>query len=140
MEEKKIWIGSPSQWINFMFYLYCILLLPVFGLGLIMALWKYYDTKLNKIEVTDQRIIEERGILSKTTEELELYRVKDLTYQQPFFLRIFGLSNVVLTTTDHNNPKLILKGVKNGEALKEHIRVAVDARRDIKGVREVDIN
>ncbi len=138
MEEKKIWEGTPSQWINFTFYMLCIPLLIAFGLGLILAIWKYYDTKFNTLRITDQRIIEQRGILSKITDELELYRVKDLKYEQPFFLRIFGLSNIVLSTTDHSNPTMILKGIENGEELKEQLRLAVDKRRDIKGVREVD--
>ncbi len=140
MEEKKLWAGVPSQWINFMFYLCCIPLTAAFGLGLILALWKYYDTKLHKLLVTDQRIIEERGIFSKTTNEIELYRVKDLTFEQPFFLRIFGLSNIVLVTADHSSPTFVLKAIKGGKNLKEQLRIAIDIRRDLKRVRELDFN
>ncbi|MBQ4820583.1 PH domain-containing protein [Aquimarina sp. MMG016] len=138
-QEKILWKGTPSQWTNFMFYMLCIPLLIVFGLGLILAIWKYFETRYNKLEVTTQRIIEQRGILSRTTDELELYRVKDLKYDQPFLLRIFGLSNIILNTTDHSNSTLILKGLDNGKELKEQLRTAIDIRRDLKGVREVDI-
>ncbi len=140
MEETKIWTGVPSQWINFLFYLCCVPLSIVFGLGLLLALWKYYDTRLHKIMVTDQRIIEERGIFSVTTNEIELYRVKDITYEQPFFLRIFGLSNIVLITADHTSPTFVLKAIKNGKYIKEQLRLAVDIRRDLKRVRELDFN
>lgn len=138
MNEEKIWEGHPSQWTNFMFYLLCIPLSAVFGLGLLLAFWKYYDTKVNKFEITDQRILEYKGIFSKTTDELELYRVKDLKHHQPFFLRLVGLSNIILDTTDKSNPILTIKGVEDGKILKEKLRLAVDQRRDIKGVREVD--
>ncbi|MEO0526980.1 MAG: PH domain-containing protein [Bacteroidota bacterium] len=138
MEEKIIWEGSPSQWINFSFYLLCILLTAAFGIGLLMALWKYYDTKKNRIEITDQRIIEHRGIFSRTTNEIELYRVKDIKHLQPFWLRILGLSNVFLDSTDHSNPEMLIKGIANGKEIKEELRIAVDVRRDLKGVREVD--
>ncbi|UOB16649.1 PH domain-containing protein [Abyssalbus ytuae] len=138
MDEQNIWEGSPSQWINFGFYLLCVPLTLVFGLGVLLALWKYFDTRLHKLEVTDQRIMEHRGIFSKTTDELELYRVKDLRHDQPFLLRILGLSNIVLETTDRSNPVLELKGLKEGQYIKEQLRVAVDKRRDIKGVKEVD--
>ena len=138
MEEKMIWTGTPSQWVNLPFYLLCIPLSLAFGVGLLLALWKYYDTKLNKLEITNQRVIEYRGILSRTTDELELYRVKDLKHEQPFFLRLVGLSNIVLDTTDHSNALLKIRGIASGKDLKEKLRHAVDRRRDVKGVREVD--
>lgn len=140
MEEKQLWTGAPSQWVNLTFYIWCIPLSIVFGLGLLMALWKYYQTKLNKLLVTDQRIIEERGIFSKVTDEIELYRVKDITYEQPFWLRIFGLSNIILTTADHSSPTFVIKAIKNGKHLKEQLRIAIDIRRDLKRVRELDFN
>jgi len=140
MNEQLIWVGKPSQWTNFTFYFLCVLLTPVFGLGLLLALWKYYDTHCNKFEVTTQRIVEHKGIFSKITEEIELYRVKDLTHHQPFFLRMFNLSSVSLDTTDNSHPYVLIKGIKDGRELKEKLRVAVDERRDIKGVREIDYN
>lgn len=137
-QEKTLWTGTPSQWVNFPYYLLCIPLVLAFGAGLFLALYFYLTTKYNRFEITNQRIIEHKGILSRFTDELELYRVKDLRHDQPFFLRMLGLSNVVLNTTDHSNPVLTIKGVKNGKKLKEQLRMAVDHRRDIKGVREVD--
>lgn len=140
MDERIIWEGTPSQWANFMFYLMCTLLIFAFGLGLALALWKYLDTRLNRIRITDQRIIERKGILSKVTKEMELYRVKDLQLREPLSLRIFGLSNVHLVTADHDTPLMTLRGLENGEFLKEQLRIAVDTRRDMKKVREVDFN
>ncbi|MBL3657678.1 PH domain-containing protein [Fulvivirga sediminis] len=139
MNEQNIWEGAPSQWVNFGFYLLCIPLSLVFGLGLLLALWKYYDTHLHRFEITSQRIIEQKGIFSKTIDETELYRVKDLRLEKPFLLRIVGLSNIVLDTTDRSNPILTMKGLKEGQQLKEAIRNAVDTRRDVKGVRELDL-
>jgi uncharacterized membrane protein YdbT with pleckstrin-like domain len=139
-EERTIWEGSPSQWSNFMFYLLCSILTMAFGLGLLLALWKYMETKLNTFKITDQRIVEKRGILSKITMESELYRVKDIQLREPFLLRIFGLSNIQLITTDHDTPLLTIKGLDNGEELREHLRLAVDNRRDLKKVREIDFN
>lgn len=138
--EIMIWEGSPSQWVNFNFYLLCLVLCAAFGLGILLAIWQYYETKFHKLKITDQRIIEKRGIFSIRTDELELYRVKDITFEQPFFLRLLGLSNLVLDTTDHSNELLKIKGITNGSIVKEQLRTAVDIRRDLKGVREVDFN
>ncbi len=161
--EKEIWKGAPSQWTNFNFYALCVLMTLIFGLGLlrapaqwanfnfyalitlffglglVLALWKYFDTKLNVFTITDQRIIENKGILSKMTDEMELFRVKDIKHEQPFLLRLVGLSNIVLDTTDKSNPLLVINGVPNGQELKEKLREAIDIRRDVKGVRELDV-
>ena len=75
MNEENIWEGSPSQWTNFSFYILCVILTAAFGLGLLLALWKYFDTYFNKYEITDQRIVEHKGIFSKTSDEIELFRV-----------------------------------------------------------------
>jgi hypothetical protein len=42
--------------------------------------------------------------LNKTTNETELYRVRDTSIEEPFFYRIFGLGNIVVYTTDEAIP------------------------------------
>ena len=137
MEETEIYKGSPSQWTNLGTYvmgiLFCWLFIPVF-----IALWRFLVVKTWKIKITDQRLIEEKGVLSKTTEELELYRVKDIRLDQPFFYRLVGLSNVILVTSDRTNPIVKIPAVTDGKNLRENLRTAVDIRRDKKGVRETD--
>jgi uncharacterized membrane protein YdbT with pleckstrin-like domain len=137
MEEKEIWKGSPSQWTNFGTYVMCILfcwlVIPIF-----IALWRFLVVKTWKIEITDQRLIEEKGVLSKKTDELELYRVKDIRLDQPFFLRLVGLSNVILLTSDRTNPVVRIPAITDGKNLREKLRAAVDIRRDKKRVRETD--
>ena len=136
-QEETFWEGTPSQWTNFIYYLFCIPL-AFFVIGILMAGWRYLTIKNNIIKITSQRIIEKKGVLSKTTNELELFRVKDIKLEQPFFLRLVGLSNIVLITSDKTNKIVSINGVKNGEDLKENLRSFIDKRRTEKGVRETD--
>ena len=112
--EESIWKGSPSQWTNFVYYIVCIPL-SFFVIGIVMGIWRFLTTKFTIIEVTTERIIEEKGVLSKTTNELELFRVKDIVLEQPFWLRILSLSNVVLSTTDRSHKTFTIGGVPNGK-------------------------
>jgi len=137
-KEQNIWEGSPSHWTEFKVYFLGILLTPLFGLGLLFILWTYLTIRTWKITITSQRVIEEKGVLSKTTNELELFRVKDIRLDQPFFLRLVGLSNIVLITSDRTNKYVVIRGVKDGKSLREDIRTSVDKRRDEKGVVERD--
>ena len=101
-EETILWKGNSSQFVNLGFYIFCgflflILLFTVpflFFLPLFMAGWKWLQIKMIKYEVTSERIRFTKGILSKQIHELELYRVKDTTFVQPLFLRLFSLGNI----------------------------------------------
>ena len=104
-----------------------------------MFLVRFLKTKFTKFEITDERIIEQNGILSRRTDETELYRVKDIRLEEPLFLRMFGLSTIILVTSDKTSPIIKLCGIKNGNDLRKELRVAVEERRDIKGVKETDL-
>jgi uncharacterized membrane protein YdbT with pleckstrin-like domain len=138
MEEKTIFKGTPSQLTNLGYYLLCLIFLPAFGLGLIMFIVRYLKTSHTKIEITNERVVTQTGVLSRITNEIELYRVKDIQLSEPFLLRMFGLSNLVLVTSDKSTPFINIKGVKDGNKLRKEIRTFVEERRDKKNIREID--
>ena len=115
-----------------------MILLPVFGIGLFLFIITFLQTLFTNFTITNQRIIEKTGVFSRLSDETELYRIKDITLNQPFFLRIFGLSTIILITSDKTSPIIKLPGIKNGIVLSNELRKAVDIRRDEKGVKERD--
>jgi uncharacterized membrane protein YdbT with pleckstrin-like domain len=137
MEEKIIWEGGPSQVINLGTYvvcaLTCVLIVPIF-----IALWVWIETRCKKFSLTDQRLRYSCGVFNRVTDELELYRVKDLLLEEPFKLRVFGLGNVILKTSDRTTPELTIPAIKEAPVVRDTIRQYVEQRRDKKGVREVD--
>ena len=137
-EEKDVWMGTPSQVSNlgsFIFLgLFSWLVLP-----LLIILWKWLVIKNTKYELTTQRLRTKNGVLNVRTDELELYRVQDYTMVQPFFLRMFSLSNIILETSDKSCPRVVIKAVKNGDELREKIRSAVEECKTKKRMGMVDI-
>jgi uncharacterized membrane protein YdbT with pleckstrin-like domain len=93
------------------------LVIPVF-----YAFWKWLEIKTTRMNITDQRIIVSEGILSKTTNETELYRVRDTTIEEPFFYRIFGLGNIIVYTTDEASATHKFIGYKKPHWVKDQIR------------------
>ncbi len=138
-QEKIIWEGSPSQVTNLGVYLACALLfflvVPVF-----YAIWRWIVIRCFRYSVSDQRIRVTQGVFNKRTDSIELYRVKDVVLLQPFGLRMFGVGNVELRTSDMTSPLLTLNAVPDPAALREKILLAAEARRDVKGVRELDVS
>ena len=133
MEEKTIWTGNPSHWLNFWFYIGSILIIPI-----PFAIARWFRTRFTTYRVTNQRIITITGIFTRRTQEVELYRVKDYSIVSPFFLRMVHRGTLVMTTSDKTTTIVSLSAVPNVEQLRDDIRRSVEILRDIKRVREVD--
>lgn len=131
--EHLLWKAKPSQLINFGWMLSCLLLLPI-----PFAIWSFIVTACNEYVLSNERFLHRQGVFSKTIDGLELYRVRDYRIEAPFFLRLFGLANIVLFTSDISTPTVILRGVKNAESLLNVIRYNVEEVRFNKGVRVID--
>jgi uncharacterized membrane protein YdbT with pleckstrin-like domain len=132
-DETIQWQGRPSQWQNFWWWVSCVLLIPI-----PWALWRAAVTQNTVYTLTDQRLKFTRGVLTKVTDDLELYRVRDTKFQQDFFERLCGLGEIVLYTTDETSTEIRLPYIKDAEAVREKIRGLVEARRDAKRVRYLD--
>ncbi len=132
-DEQVQWTGHPSQWQNLGWFLLCLLVIPI-----PFAIWKWLETNSTVYTLTDQRLKFTRGIVGKTTEDLELYRVRDSKFEQGLFERMVGLGNIQLFTTDETSPSIVLPYIADAEGVREKIRALVEARRDAKRVRYLD--
>jgi uncharacterized membrane protein YdbT with pleckstrin-like domain len=104
------------------------------------AFWRWLTIRSTVYTLTDQRLKTRRGVLSRVIDDIELYRVKDSHFTQSVMHRMLGIGDITLRTTDASTPLIILPGLAQPEARWEQIRALVEARRDAKGVREVDMN
>ena len=102
-DERIEWTGHPSQWQNLGWFALCVLLIPI-----PIAIWKGLQTSHTIYTLTDQRLKFTRGVFTRTTEDLELYRVRDTKFEQSFFERLFGLGQIQLFTTDETSPTIKL--------------------------------
>jgi len=110
----------------------------LFFIPLLIAFSAWVKVRHHRYLISTERISEQEGVLSRSTNDLELYRVKDMTLDQPFFLRIFKCGNIVLETSDRTTPVVVLYAVKHPRALLDKIRQHVERMRTVKGVREID--
>lgn len=136
--EEIVWRGTSSQWKNFWVYLlcglFCWLIVPVF-----FALAYYLQTRCKVFELTTQRLKITSGVLTKVTETLELYRVKDIETRQPFFSQLVGIENVQMNTSDASSPLVLIEAVPSSVGFADKLRNQVEIIRQQKRVREIDI-
>jgi uncharacterized membrane protein YdbT with pleckstrin-like domain len=77
-------------------------------------------------------------VFNKSTDQIELYRIKDIRLYESFFMRLFGLGNILIITSDKTYHHLNLNAIKEPEIVKDLLRQAVEEIREIKKVREID--
>lgn len=133
--EQVTWQGRPSQVLNLGWFLACVFVVPI-----PIALWKWLTIRCTNYELTTERFKVATGVFGRRLEELELYRVKDSVVDQPFALRLFGLANVVLRTSDRSSPVVMIHAIRDARDVRENIRAAVEKRRAERGVRELDVD
>jgi uncharacterized membrane protein YdbT with pleckstrin-like domain len=109
-----------------------------FFIPFLWALWSFLKIYAHSYELTTERLLEHNGVFSRTSDELELYRVKDITFVQPFSLRMFNCGNIILDTSDRSTPVVVIHAIENGRPVMNAIRKYVDIMRTKKGVREID--
>ena len=114
--EAPLFTGRPAviysawQWIAVVLTL---------GLGWIyfwlMSLDSHY-------EITSQRVRIERGILSKTKDSLELFRIDHFDLHKPLGMRLVGHCLLHLRSSDASFATVILYGIPDLEKLADSLR------------------
>jgi membrane protein YdbS with pleckstrin-like domain len=106
----------------------------------LIAIYKYLEVYYWRYEFYERTMVERKGVFSVTRNETSYYRIKSILIEEPLWMRIFGLSNVIIKTSDEFNNIVTLYAVPNGPELRNILREAVDERRTEQGVKEFDLH
>lgn len=96
----------------------------IFGLPLSFTVYK----------LTEEKLLVESGFLSKTEEEVRLYRMMDLTLKRPFGQRIWGLGTIHCCTADKSTPEFDIKKIKDSENVKNLLSDLIEKQREEKRI------
>ncbi|MEO0804233.1 MAG: PH domain-containing protein [Cyanobacteria bacterium J06642_2] len=139
LESPLAGVLSDSQLAQFRtYFLYAVAAIaisPVFT-----VLWRMAVLQSISYSLFMERFIERHGVLNRSTNNLELFRVKDIGLRQDFFERVIGLGTIILYTSDTSCPIVQLTGIEDAERALELIRDRVNVERNRKNVREFDVN
>jgi len=88
-----------------------------------IVLLSFYLKRLGiRYTITTQRIILERGVLSKVQESLELFRIDHFEIDKPFGMRLMGQCALRIFTSDAELEKFSIYGVPGLENLANTLR------------------
>jgi uncharacterized membrane protein YdbT with pleckstrin-like domain len=72
--------------------------------------------------VTNQRVMLEQGVFSKSVDEIDLRYVDDTQFFQTLLDRMLGIGNVTLISSDKSTPQYVLRSVNDPRGVRETIR------------------
>jgi membrane protein YdbS with pleckstrin-like domain len=127
--EKTLFAGHPTALYSIGRWLLTIVTLGIAGLCYWIA------TRSTRFEITTQRIRIERGVLSRSRQDTELYRIDDIGLEQPVGMRMLGHAILVLRSTDRSTPQVRLYGIPGLAAMADTLRQCSLQERERRGVR-----
>ena len=92
-----------------------------------------------RYSLSEDRLFCETGLLNLKSDEVLLYRVRDLQLTMTLGQRIFGVGTVCVVSSDKSIPHLDLKNVKHPRQVKELIHKNVEAAKDRRRMRATEL-
>lgn len=92
-----------------------------------------------KYTLTENKLIVEKGLFTQTEDEIKLYRISDISYEQTLLERIGNTGTLIVKSTDVTLPELRLEHIKNAKQIRDVLSQAIDAARKNNGVRAAEM-
>jgi uncharacterized membrane protein YdbT with pleckstrin-like domain len=118
-----------------------LLPLGLAGISVLIVAWKWFENIAARFDLCSDRLIVRRGIFIKSLDEIELYRVKDIRLDFSLINQWAGIGTITATSSDESTrtEPLVLRNVENAQGRREQMRNLVEAARQKRRVREIDM-
>jgi membrane protein YdbS with pleckstrin-like domain len=96
-------------------------------LGLAMLAIAEAKRRSTRYRITARTIDIERGLLHRTIDTMQLWRVRDVEFHQTLSQRLFGVGTIRLLAHDGTTPEIVLVGLHDARTVFEELKRAVEA-------------
>jgi len=84
--------------------------------------WRMLVLRSHRYGVSNQRIMVESGVFSKTLVEVDVRTIDDITFHQTFVERLLGIGQIAILSSEPSTPRVKLVGVPDPRQIRELIR------------------
>jgi len=116
-DEKIVHVGHISRWSLTHLIAGGVILLPVFGLGLIFLIMAYVRYKTTELAITSKRVIAKFGFISRRTVEINISKVESIQVDQGIAGRIFNYGTLIISGA--GNPQAPIPGISDPIAFRK---------------------
>ena len=126
-DEKVVHQGKISLWSVWHLLVFGLLLLPAFGIGLILWVVAYIRIKSTEIAVTTKRLIVKNGFISRSTIEININKVESIQVDQGMVGRILNYGTLVISGTGTSHAPI--KGISEPMAFRKAFIESQEAKK-----------
>ena len=101
--------------------------------------WLGMPLTFTKYRLSEDRLFCESGLINTRSDEVLLYRVRDLSLRISFWQRILGVGTVCVISSDKTLPHLDLKNIKYPREVKELIHQNVETAKERRRMHSMEI-
>ncbi len=102
-------------------FILSIALIPAFGIGVLILLYWFVQTKAVRLKIQGDDIELERGILRKSRIDLDLRKIRSVHVDQGLLQRMFGVGTMEIYTTG-DEPEFTLNGMPDPNDVRNYIK------------------
>lgn len=134
--------SSTWGWLRGTLLGWLTLLLCLVGVGFLIILVQWVRNLDVTYELTEDRLILRKGIFVKSIDEIELYRVKDVRMDFTLISQWAGIGSISIDSSDETTRAgaLVMPHIERAAERREELRRLVDAARQKRRVRELDVS
>ena len=134
--------SSTWGWLRGTLVGWLTLLLCLVGVGFLIILVQWVRNLDMTYELTEDRLILRKGIFVKSVDEIELYRVKDVRMDFTLINQWAGIGTISIDSSDETTRAgaLVMPHIERAAERREELRRLIDAARQKRRVRELDVS
>ena len=126
-DERVMYRARISKWSLWPQLLFGALLLPLFGVGLLLWLWAWIAYTTTELAITNERVIAKTGLVQRRTTEMFLEKIESIQVDQTIFGRLFNFGSILISGTGvHSAP---FRNISDPLELRRNFMMAADANR-----------
>ena len=101
--------------------------------------WLGMPITFTKYRLSEDRLFLERGLLSTKSDEILLYRVRDISLSISLGQRLLGVGTVCVYSSDKSLPHLDIKNIKHPREVKELIHRYVERAKEQRRMKTMEL-
>ncbi|MCK9230028.1 MAG: PH domain-containing protein [Syntrophales bacterium] len=120
--ENDLWKGNPSYLYYLGHFIFGVILLPLFGLGLLFIVYALLDRNFKVYTLTNKRVMSKAGIISRKIHEIGVRDIRNINVKQSILERLFGLGTIEIASAGTGGIEVSFAGINNPMRARDLIR------------------
>ena len=98
-----------------------ILLLPLFGVGIVFLVMMAWDRWNKLYTITNKRVVVRHGVFSRFIDEVDIPHIRSMNLDQRALERLLGYGDLLIDASGNAGAEIVMKGISRPELIRDLI-------------------